>query len=154
MDWKIRKLQGKQLDRLLSPLGKLSCPKDGWVKTIRLTLGMTSKQLGKRIGVSSPRILKIEQDEVQERTTLATLKKLANVMDCEFVYGFVPRESLVSNIEKQALKKAKEQISRVSHTMALEDQRVEEKIKNEHIKILKEELLTKNIKRIWEDDEI
>ena len=79
MNWKIRKLQGKQLDKLLSPLGKLTCPKEGWVKTIRSTLGMTSKQLGKRIGVSSPRILKIEQDEIQEKTTLATLKTASSV---------------------------------------------------------------------------
>jgi DNA-binding XRE family transcriptional regulator len=66
-------MRAKQIENQLKGLSKLNHPEIGWVKTIREALGMNTRQLGKRCNVSSERIIRIESDEMEGRTTLATL---------------------------------------------------------------------------------
>ena len=81
---------------------------------------------------------------------MATLEKMAEAMNCKFVYAFVPDDNLDKIIEKSARDKAKTQMFRVSHSMALEDQKIDSKEMKEQIDILTEEYLRGNIKNIWE----
>ena len=120
--------------------------KQGWVSSIRQALGMTALQLAKRLGVSQPRITKIEFNE--KNLKISTMEKIAQSLDCDFVYGFVPKESLQAIIGRQARKKAAQILTKVNANMALEDQLA----KDPHIlDDLADEMTAKNIKRIWDE---
>ena len=63
----------EQLDRRLvafEPLARTPRPARGWVRAIREALGMTTRQFGKTLGVSQPRIVKLEQSEVDGSVSL------------------------------------------------------------------------------------
>lgn len=136
MDKKFSQVQNTQL---------LAAPSQGWIRTIRDALGMTSSQLAKRLGVSQARIIQMEQNE--SNLKLSTLKKIAQALDCSFAYGLVPKKPLSQTIEERALKKARSIASGVNVNMALENQAVETQ---ELIDDTKNELLEKNISSIWD----
>ena len=99
------RLARKHLERRLSPLRKapdLARPSRGWVKAIREALGMTAHQLGARIGVSQSRIARIERDEVEDALTLATLRRVAEGLNCTLVYALVPNDPLEEIINARA----------------------------------------------------
>lgn len=150
MNWSLRKIRARQIEKELAPLSKILRPAVGWIKTIRETLGMNTRQLGERCNVTSERILKIETDEVDGKTTLATLEKVANAMNCSLVYALVPNDGLLKFIEKTALNKAQSQLKHISHTMTLENQKVSEAALKDQVDILKEEMTKGNIKKIWD----
>ena len=150
MNWSLRKIRTKQIEKELSAFSKILCPTVGWIKTIRETLGMNARQLGERCNVTSERIIRIEADEIDGKTTLATLEKVASAMNCRLVYALVPNDGLLKFIENTALNKAQSQLKHISHTMALENQKVSETALKEQIEILKEELIKGNIKKIWD----
>lgn len=149
MEWAFRKLTCQQLTKQLKPFYNINIPHEGWLKTIRKLLGMTVEQLATRCGVSRQRILQIEKDEVLKHLTVHTLEKVADKLDCMLVYALIPKKDLVTMIEEQARKQVVARLQNVSHSMALEDQRVESDKQEEQIKILIEELIRNNIKDIW-----
>ncbi|HJD57478.1 MAG TPA: mobile mystery protein A [Rickettsia endosymbiont of Sericostoma sp.] len=150
MDWNIRKLTCKQLMYQLTPLNGFITPPTGWLKTIRKAIGMSTAQLAKKCAVSTQRILRIEQDEILGRTTLTTLEKTAEQLGCRLVYAFVPKKDFLKIIEEQAEKKALEKLNRISHSMVLEDQKVVNKMQKDQLDLLKDQLMRKNIKSLWE----
>ncbi|WP_425361840.1 mobile mystery protein A [Candidatus Tisiphia endosymbiont of Mystacides longicornis] len=125
-------------------------PPTGWLKTIRKAIGMSTAQLAKKCAVSTQRILRIEQDEILGRTTLTTLEKTAEQLGCRLVYAFVPKKDFLKIIEEQAEKKALEKLNRISHSMVLEDQKVVNKMQKDQLDLLKDQLMRKNIKSLWE----
>jgi predicted DNA-binding mobile mystery protein A len=150
MDWNLRQLACKQLSKRLKAFQQLTVPNDGWIKTIRTVLGMTMTQLAKRSSFSKQRIMRIENDERLKKITLATLEKIAQQLGCKLLYAIVPDDTLLSLIKKQADKVAREKLSNISHSMALEDQRVKGSNQEYQVELLKEELLKNNIKDIWQ----
>ena len=74
---------------------------------------------------------------------------LAPGLDCELVYALVPRKTLAEQIEHQARSTVREQLARVTATMALEAQQTSEKaigtLEDEMVK----ELLSKPRKALW-----
>lgn len=144
----------KQLDRQLLVLkehGALLAPKEGWVRTIRKALGMTIKQLAKRLDVNSSRVVKIEMSEAEGAVTLHTLRSVAESLGCTLAYSFIPKSSLETMIKDQIEIVASGQIKRTSHTMNLEAQGVAKNWLEEQKKDLKDELLGKSWKRLWEE---
>ena len=117
-------LARKQLERRLGPLRDMTlvAPPKGWIKAIRESLGMTARQLAARMGVAPSRIPAIEKAEVTGATTLRTLRQAAAAMNCAFVYAFVPIEPLEEMLRDRAMQKARKDVSRVDHTMRLENQ--------------------------------
>ena len=90
-----------ELDRQFCDFAKLQrnpTPRCGWTKTIRLALGMSSKALGARMGVTAQGVRKLEQAEEGGTITLNTLARIAHGLDCEVHYIFVPRTSLVQQV--------------------------------------------------------
>ena len=90
-----------ELDRQFCDYAKLqrnATPRCGWTKTIRLALGMSSKALGERLGMTAQGARKLEQAEANGTITLNTLVRLAHGLDCEVHYVFVPRTSLVEQV--------------------------------------------------------
>ena len=129
----------------LAQLRDAQPPKQGWISAVRRALGMTAKQLAERVGLSQPRIAKMELNE--NNLKISTMKKIAEGLDCDFIYGFIPKSSLQETIKRQAHKKAEAILSSVNTNMALEDQLAD----NPHILTdLADEMIAKNIRRIWD----
>lgn len=144
----------RQLDRQLLATKKSGgefLPKEGWIRTIRKALGMTIKQLAKRLGVDPSRVVKIETSEIEGAVTLHTLRSVAKQLDCIFVYSFIPQSSLETTIKNRAKKMATEQIKRTAHTMDLEAQSVDKDWLEKQKEDLIAEYLSKNWKYLWEE---
>jgi predicted DNA-binding mobile mystery protein A len=129
----------------LAQLRDAQPPKQGWISAVRQALGMTAKQLAERVGLSQPRIAKMELNE--NNLKISTMKKIAEGLDCDFVYGFVPKSSLQETINRQARKKAEAILSNVNTNMALEDQLADDP---NILTDVADEMIAKNIKRIWD----
>lgn len=121
-----RKLQIAQLESriaLFASTRKLPNPPTGWVKAIRLALGMSLEQLADKLSVSKQSVHSIEKREKEGAVTLRTLRETARALDMDFVYGFVPKEgSLDLYIENKARLLAQEIVLRTSNNMKLEEQ--------------------------------
>jgi predicted DNA-binding mobile mystery protein A len=100
-------------------------PRLGWVRAIRDALGMSTRQLASRMGVSQPTVVQLEQSEVNGRIQLATLRRAAEALDCDLVYALVPRNgSLEQTVLAQASGRARALVRAVDRSMELEDQAV------------------------------
>lgn len=122
---KQKKIIREQLDDTLSRFSSIASvnrPMKGWIRAIRDALGMNMRQFAERLGVSKSRIPRIEQDEITGSLTLKTMNRVADTLDCVFVYGFVPRTSLDDTVKKQASIITERRMKRLMHTMNLEDQ--------------------------------
>ena len=111
----------------LKPVGQFKSPPRGWIKAIREALGMSGVQFAKRLGVSPQTANTLEKSEVIASIKLETLRKTAEALDCTLVYALVPNTSLEQTVNARARAIAIQEISRVSHTMKLEDQFVANK---------------------------
>lgn len=143
-----KKLQIEQLEsriKLYFPTRQLPNPPTGWVKAIRLALGMSLQQLASKLSMTKQSVQEIEIREKEGAITLKSLREAARALDMELVYGFVPKDgSLEKYIEKKARSLAEKIVSRTSNTMKLEDQentkqRIKRSIK-ERTAIIKQEL--------------
>lgn len=113
----------KKFEKIQSISNLLIAPSNGWINTLRKALSISLKQLGKKLNVSSQNINQFEQREKDGSISLQKLKDVAEVLDMNFVYTFIPKDgSLEKLIEKRAYKLAEEIVMRTSHTMKLEDQ--------------------------------
>ena len=145
----------RQLDKRLSSLQNRELfvrPPRGWLKAIREALGMTTSQLGQRLGVVQSRVVAIEQAESKGSITLKSLEKAAQALDCRLVYALVPEQPLEDMIKKRASLLAKNRLKSASHTMALEAQGVEAADENEQLKRLIRQLIEKPGSKLWEKD--
>ncbi len=127
-------------------------PPKGWIKAIREALGMTTKQLGSRIGVSQSRAYDIEKAEANGSITLDSLERAANALDCKLVYTLVPRKSLEEMVQDQALKIAKQNIQSIHHTMSLENQNIDETDEKEQVAQLAKQLSERSGSNLWKDN--
>lgn len=118
-------------------------PRSGWIRAIRDALGMSTRDLAERVGVSKQRISQIEQNERDRSLTLDTLDRIAGALGCRVEYVLVPHQPLDDIVWQQARLKAAEEVSGVDHTMALEDQRPEIESTRERIDELARQLVDK-----------
>lgn len=145
----------KQLDRRLGTLRHTQAlvrPHRGWVRAIREALGMTTAQLGKRLGVSQPRIVALEKAEPSGAITLESLTRAANALNCKLVYALVPRTSLEEMTEGRAIALANKRFERTSHTMVLEAQRVDNEDEREQVLAMARRLIEKSGSELWEEE--
>lgn len=111
--------------KAMSGITSFKVPQNGWIKSIRESLGMSAADLGDRLGVAPQSVLTLEKSELDGRARMDSLKKAAEAMDCSFVYAMVPNTSLEDFVQRQLKKVAAEKIKKVSHSMKLEDQEAE-----------------------------
>jgi predicted DNA-binding mobile mystery protein A len=123
---KKNKLQIEQLEskiKVYTPITKITVPPTGWLKAVRLALGMSLQQLANRISITKQSVQEMEQREIDGSISLKSLREAANALDMELVYGFVPKDgSLDALIDRKARELATQIVSRTSNTMKLEDQ--------------------------------
>jgi predicted DNA-binding mobile mystery protein A len=116
-----------QIDRRIEALRAtkdLANIRGGWIKFMRQALGLTLQDLAKLVSLTPANIAQAEKREVEEKVSLSTLKKLAEAMDCDLVYSFVPKKSIRTFINDKALEKARKTLGIADLHMKLEDQKV------------------------------
>ena len=149
-----RRLIREQLDvnlRRLSPLRDISYPTKGWIRAIRDALGMTAKQLAHRLGVAQQAMARIEKAESTGSVTIKTMRRVAERLDCLFVYGLVPNASLEATVRKQAQQHAARRLAKASQTMALEDQALSTKENRKILAAMIDELVDTTSSDLWNE---
>lgn len=85
------------------PAVEIEIPPTGWLKVIRLALNISLEQLGKKMSMTKQGIDKIESREREGKISINTLREMADALDMELVYGFVPKDgSLDALIDRKA----------------------------------------------------
>lgn len=105
--------------RKAGPLGR---PPAGWIKALRECLGMTTRHLAIRMGVSQARITTLENQEIKGTLKIETLEKVALALDCQLVYVLIPNQPLDAMVENQLQAKAQALFNQTRQTMGLESQ--------------------------------
>jgi predicted DNA-binding mobile mystery protein A len=100
-------------------------PAQGWIRAIRTALGMSTKEMAQRMGVTQSRISQLEHAEADDSIRLDTLRRAAEALGCELHYVFVPAAPLEDAVRQQARTKAQTMVGAATHTMRLEDQEPE-----------------------------
>ncbi len=149
-----RDLARKNLDKRLNSirnLGDFARPPKGWVRAIREALGMTAEQMAVRLGVTKPRIYRLEKAESEGALTLESLQRAASALECELVYALVPKQPLETMIQQRALLEANKRMRTAAHTMSLEDQSVDEADQRKQLEALAKQL-EQSGSALWSDE--
>ncbi|MEI8280756.1 MAG: mobile mystery protein A [Bacteroidota bacterium] len=145
----------RQLDKKMQHIAALdnhALPEEGWVKTIRKTLNMSLRQLGKRMMMTPQSVRDIERREVEGTVTLKTLQDAARALDMKLVYGLVPKDgTLEKMIERRATEIATQIVKRTHMTMLLEEQGNSDERIQEAINELTDTLKREMPKMLWEE---
>ena len=149
-----KRLQTGQLDarlKAIATLQNIAAMEQGWIKSIRLTIGMSLLQLGNRLNITKQSVLEIENREAEGNITLKTLRDVAKAMDMQLVYGFVPNDgSLEALIDRKAKEAATKIVMRTSNSMKLEDQENSEQRIQKAIAERADELKREISKVLWD----
>lgn len=121
-----KKLLIEQLDKKLKPFKgteNVIIPDQGWISNIRITLNMTLEQLGQKLSITRQGVKKIEEREATGSISIKSLREIGQILDMQFVYGFVPKHGTIENlVNYKAEELAKKIVLRTSHNMKLENQ--------------------------------
>jgi predicted DNA-binding mobile mystery protein A len=113
---KLRQLTNSIKEHLPIPIARLG----QFLKNIRETVGMTQKQMAKKLKVNQSVISRIE-DNIQS-CTLKTISKVVNALECEFMGLIISKVPLDEIIRKRAEQAAKKILDRTFGNMAMEKQ--------------------------------
>jgi predicted DNA-binding mobile mystery protein A len=127
-------------------------PRGGWIRTIRESLGMTLRQLSRRMGVKHSVVARAEQRERTGAISLEALRRAAEAMDCDLVYFFLPRQGLQATVQAQAMRVAETLVGTVSHSMDLEAQLVDARERQRQVRDVAAELVRQAGSRIWDEE--
>jgi predicted DNA-binding mobile mystery protein A len=121
-----RELRVNQIDRSLEPFAgtqAVSRPQRGWLRSVREALGISMREVARKMRKTPQTVASLEKSEAADRITLQTLRHYAEAMNCELVYAIVPKSGSLKQLsEKRARQAAEKDVRAVEHTMALEDQ--------------------------------
>jgi predicted DNA-binding mobile mystery protein A len=140
-----------RLDDRFRELGQkrqFAVPVRGWIQAIREGLGMSTSQLARRLGIKQPSVVALEQSEVKGTIELATLRRVAEALDCTVIYALVPNKPLESMVRERARGVARRRLAAIEHSMLLEDQAVSGKDLEARIEKLAGEI---DPRLLWED---
>ncbi len=145
-----QKIITKQISRKLESLRPLIPATQGitsWIDYVRLGLGMTLNQLADRLNISQASVSSSIKLEKEGRITVNKLREIAEALNCDLIYEFVPKKKLEDIIYDQATLKTLSLMDETDTHMSLEDQKVTLD-KNERIKNLVEERIYS--KYLWD----
>lgn len=148
---KVLKSHLEQRLRGISPEIVGETPRTGWVRSMRLALGMSGAQLARRLGISAPSVSDLERREVAGTISLASLRKAAEAMQCDVVYVFVPKKPIDALLLDRAREVATAKVSRVSHSMDLEQQTNSEAYRSTMIDQEVSRLLSERSRELWNE---
>jgi predicted DNA-binding mobile mystery protein A len=110
---------------------------------------MSAAAFARRLGMTSAGAHKLESAEASDAITLASLRKLAEALDCELQYALVPRTSLGQYMKKRAETVARERLRPIAHSMALEDQAVQGTLTKLQLELTTQKLLDGSRRELW-----
>ena len=139
-----------KIDQLID-IKQINRPKEGWIRTLRKTLGMSGPQLATRLDVSKSQASQMERMEIEDRITLKQLRRVADTLDCDLVYALVPRQSVDSMIRDRAKLKAEQLVSKTDVQMKLEAQQLSNEKLQEQVKFETERLVREMPRDLWAD---
>jgi len=149
-----KKLLLSQIDKRIAVFSQFKAsppPNSGWINAVRTAIGMSLKQLGKKLSISPQGVKDIERREKDGSITINALKETAASLDMLLVYGFVPKEeTLEKTIEKRARQIATRIVRRTSHTMHLEDQAVSQEELTRAIEGKTQQIISEMPKYLWD----
>jgi predicted DNA-binding mobile mystery protein A len=145
-------LRLEQIQQALDPYAALKgrvTPPGGWLRAVRESLGRPLRAQAARLGLAAATLYKSEVAEAEGRISLAQLRKLAEALDCEVVYGLVPRQPLADVVQAQADQLARQEVLGVAHSMGLEAQRPSAPFVAQQVAQRQAALLAGNWSRLW-----
>lgn len=145
----VNSLELEQLKKRFIHLRKFAAgtkARTGWIYLTRQALMLSLAQLAKLAKLSTATVQQMELREQKKTITLESMHKLADAMNCEFVYAFVLKQELGTFLKSKALEKASRVVQNADVHMTLEDQRVKGNLKS-RINRIADELLAKG--DIW-----
>ena len=148
---KEQKIITRQVSKRLEELRPLMNESKGissWIEYVRQGLGMSLTQLATKLGIAQSSLSISVKLEKEGRITIHKLKEIADAMECDLVYGFVPRKKIEDIIRDQAIKKTIQLMDETESHMSLEDQKVNLD-KNERLKDLVDERIYS--KYLWDE---
>lgn len=148
-----RKVIREQVDKKLVILKEFSSsgmPQQGWIKTIREALGLTTAQLGKKAELHQTRISRLENAEKDGDLKLSSLQKIAKALNMKFVYGFVPEHTLEAMVRAQARRIALKRLETLDNTMRLEKQSLSKDEQKTALDDMAEKILIDPPKDFWD----
>ncbi len=124
MSVSLRRRARRVLDSELGTVRVPSRPPSGWLRAVREAMGMSTAQLAQRLQMSPQGVSDLERSEADDGIGLASLRKVADALECDVVYAVVPRhpDGLQGLVRDQSLRIARAELAPVRHTMALEAQ--------------------------------
>lgn len=128
-------------------------PRSGWIKAVRGSLGMTSRQLAERLGIQQSGVTRLEEREADGKATLEIISRAAKAMNCKLIYAIVPDDrfnDLETIIDEHAHAFARELVERTEHSMQLENQGTDPVDVSTQIAKLADALKSKPDPRIWQ----
>lgn len=126
-------------------------PKEGWIRSLRKALCMSSPQLAKRLNISRSQASQMERMEVEDRITLKQLRRVADSLDCDLVYALVPRKPVEEMVRERAGLKARQLVQKTDVQMRLEKQQLSKDKLQDQIAYETERLLREMPRDLWED---
>ena len=126
-------------------------PPKGWIRAIRDALGLTARQLARRMGKTHSVIVRLEASEAADTITLSSLRAAADAMNCTLVYAIVPNRPLTESARARATAIADAHLARVHHTMQLEDQALEPDDLAQQRERLIASILERGGSRLWDE---
>ena len=91
-------LDGPVLSLRAARLAMKEAMPSGWLRAVRRASGIPVHVLAKRLGVTEYEVFRLEKAESSSRIVLANLKRAAEALGCELVYGLVPRKGSLKDL--------------------------------------------------------
>ena len=94
----------RKLEQVSSLASYCEKPPEGWIRTIRTFLNMSTAELGKRITTKDAEgVLKLEEDEIQGRLMPKHLQNIGKILGGRFEYIFIPEN--INILQKEFIPK-------------------------------------------------
>jgi predicted DNA-binding mobile mystery protein A len=112
---------------------------------------MTNVQLAKRMKKRAPQTIEdMQKAELTETIQIGTLRKLAQAMECRFVYAIVPSQPLAEVRRNRARILAERIVQRTAHSMRLEAQGISKEGEIREVESLIQQILADDPKVLWQ----
>lgn len=150
----LKSIEDRQYKKILA--GQMPMQHPGWIKHIRQGFGMSFRQLGKKLGITSVSASELQRRELEGTVTINSLREAANALGFDLFYMFVPKDKNLSDkplqkmVERQAYEAASNIARRASVTMKLEDQETSLAQEEESIAELAEKIRTTLPHYLWD----
>lgn len=153
----LKKIVSKQYREIVDQSTKfasgLSLPREGWIRTVRKALGMSTVQLASRLNVTRALISRTEHQELNGGVTMKTMNNMAAALGCRFIYAIVPDGSIEDLILKQARLKAKDIVDKANVQMGMEEQLLSREQIEFEVERLARQMMNEGQTDLWDSKE-